>query len=369
MEINLKKVRIADLTQGFTDKGEQGVVGLDGNLDIRPAYQREFVYDEKKQIAVIDTITRGYPLGTLYWVENGDGTYEVLDGQQRILSICNYVAGNYAYENKYYTNLYPTERKAFDEYELMVYVVKGSNEVEKLRWFERINITGEKLTAQELLNINYLGSWLSSAKRIFSKSNCPAYGLGNKYVKGSPIRQEYLETVIDWISKRDGISNVEYMSRHQHDANANEMWLYFNSVMMWVQTTFPKYRKEMLGLPWGLLYNKYGKNTYDPEALEKRINELFANEEVTDHRGIYEFVLSGEDEDLACRLSKRAFSNSDKRTAYERQNGICPICGEPYPIEEMEGHHKVSWVNGGTTTLDNLQMVCKKCHHSMNGVN
>lgn len=361
MEIELKKVLVKDLIDGYKDNHEDGVVGYHGLLNIRPAYQREFVYDSKKRNAVINTIMKGFPLNTMYWVDNCNGTYELLDGQQRTISICQYAQSDFSidYNNipLNFSNLLGDARDKFLNYELMIYVCKGG-ESERLDWFRTINISGEKLTDQELLNINYIGDWLSDAKLKFSKQNCVAYNIASKYVKGSPIRQEYLETALKWISNGNP---SKYMSEHQHDVNANELWLYFSSVIEWIKSTFGEknYRKEMLGLNWGDLYNKYHNKIYDARAIETRVNELMANEEVTDKRGVYEYILSGENENLACKLSKRTFSDADKRTAYERQNGICPITGAHLDIKDMQADHIIPWWKGGTTTLDNLQMISK----------
>ena len=366
MKINLQQIKVRDLVNGYVNNDEEGVVGYGGRLNIRPAFQREFVYNEKQQKAVIDTVVKGFPLNTMYWVHNEDDTFELLDGQQRTLSICEFVEGNFSMEfskgvEQAFHNLTDDEQNAILDYELMIYICDG-NERERLEWFRTINITGEKLTDQELLNINYIGAWLSDAKRKFSKTNCVAFKLGHKFVKGLPIRQDYLETALSWIS---GGNITNYMSTHQHDINANELWLYFNSVITWIETTFaldtnPKnYRKEMLGLNWGDLYNRFRNNMYDAQVIEKRVNELMANEEVTDKKGVYEYILSGENEDMACKLSKRAFSDADKRTAYERQHGICPITGEYLPITEMQADHIIPWWKGGTTTLSNLQMISK----------
>ena len=374
MKINLQQIKVRDLIKGYINNDEEGVVGYDGRLNIRPAFQREFVYNEKQQKSVIDTVVKGYPLNTMYWVHNEDDTFELLDGQQRTLSICEFVVGNFSMEftkgvEQYFHNLTDDEQNAILDYELMVYICEG-NERERLEWFRTINIAGEKLTDQELLNINYIGSWLSDAKRKFSKTNCVAFKLGRKFVKGLPIRQDYLETALSWIS---GGNITNYMSTHQHDVNANELWLYFNSVITWIETTFaldtnPKnYRKEMLGLNWGDLYNRFRNNIYDAKAIEKRVNELMANEEVTEKKGVYEYILSGENEDMACKLSKRTFSDADKRTAYERQNGICPITGEYLPITEMQADHIIPWWKGGTTTLTNLQMISKTANARKSG--
>ena len=374
MKINLQQIKVRDLVNGYVNNDEEGVVGYGGRLNIRPAFQREFVYNEKQQKAVIDTVVKGFPLNTMYWVHNEDDTFELLDGQQRTLSICEFVEGNFSMKfskgvEQAFHNLTDDEQNAILDYELMVYVCDG-NERERLEWFRTINIAGEKLTDQELLNINYIGAWLSDAKRKFSKTNCVAFKLGHKFVKGSPIRQDYLETALSWIS---GGNITNYMSTHQHDVNANELWLYFNSVITWIETTFaldtnPKnYRKEMLGLNWGDLYNRFRNNMYDAQAIEKRVNELMANEEVTDKKGVYEYILSGENEDMACKLFKRTFSEADKRTAYERQNGICPITGEYLPITEMQADHIIPWWKGGTTTLSNLQMISKTANARKGG--
>lgn len=375
MNIDLHKISVRELYDGYSNQKENGVVGYGGRLNIRPAYQREFIYSEERQRAVIDTIMRGFPLNTMYWVDNGSDGFELLDGQQRTMSICEFIDGNFAITRgdgvvKCFHNLTEEDKDKVLDYTLLVFVCSNGSEKEKMDWFRTINIGGERLTDQELLNINYVGPWLSDAKRKFSKSDCVAYKVGNKFVKGSPIRQDYLETSLNWISN----GNIcEYMSRHQSDPNANELWLYFNNVINWVISTFgidinPKnYRKEMLGLPWGILYNKYHGNIYDANEVERKVNELMANEEVTEKRGVYEYILSGEDENLACRLSKRTFSNADKRTAYERQNGICPITGVYVPFDEMQADHIVPWWKGGTTTLDNLQMISKKANARKGG--
>ena len=374
MKIELHNIKVSDLVNGYANSDEDGVVGYNGNLNIRQAYQREFVYNEVQQKAVINTIMKGFPLNTMYWVKNDDGSYELLDGQQRTMSICEFVEGNFSINlddniTKYFHNLTDAEQQKIMDYELTIYFCEG-NENERLDWFRTINIAGEKLTNQELLNINYIGSWLSDAKRKFSKTNCVAYKLGNKFVKGSPIRQDYLETALKWIS---GGNICEYMSQHQKYPNANELWLYYQKVINWVITTFgldtnPKnYRKEMLGLNWGDLYNKYNENIYDAAKNEAKVNELMSNEEITDKKGVYEYILSGEDENVACKLSKRTFNNSDKRTAYERQKGICPITGEYLPYEEMQADHIIPWWKGGTTTLDNLQMVSKSANARKSG--
>lgn len=368
------KIKVRDLVKGYSSSEENGVRGYDGKLNIRPPYQREFIYDDRKQKAVIDTILNNCCLGYFHWSDNGDGTYEVLDGQQRTLSICKYVQGDFSYNGLYFGNSKDIQEKILD-FEITVNIVKGG-ELERLMWFEKINVAGEVLTKQELRNATYVGEWLSDAKLYFSKKNCTAFNKANLFIKGDPIRQEYLELAIKWITHSNSDDAIrDYMAKHQFDENANELKEYFCKVIDWVEDTFdirnnfPKgyYRTEMRGLDWGTLYEKYHNNTYNPQVLENKVAELMANEEVTNKKGIYEYVLSNEDEDVARELSNRKFSDRDKRTKYEQQKGICPICGEWHDIKEMEGDHIIPWWKGGTTTFDNLQMLCKKCNGKKSG--
>ena len=253
MKIELHSVKVREVAEGYEDNAEAGVKGYSGILDIRPKYQREFVYDEAKRNAVMDTINKGFPLNVMYWVKNEDGTYEVLDGQQRTISFCQYINGDFSLDNKAFHNLTETEKDRILDYELMVYFCEG-NDKEKLDWFKVINIAGEKLTDQELRNAVYTGPWLSDAKLKFSKSGCAAFLLAEKYVNGSPIRQEILETALKWINK----GNPEgYMSAHQHDPNANELWTYFRNVIEWAKDTFTTYRSQMKGIDWGFLYDNF----------------------------------------------------------------------------------------------------------------
>ena len=361
MEISINNIKVRDIVDSYVDYQEDGVYGLGGQLNIRPPYQREFVYGVEKRNLVIDTIKRGLPLNVMYWAKNSDGTFEVLDGQQRTISVCQYVNGDYSIDGMYFHSLTDDEQNVILDYELMVYICEGSDK-ERLEWFERINIAGEQLTRQELLNANYTGSWLSSAKIRFSKPNCIAVKKADKYVKGSAIRQDFLETALIWlVGKREDIG--DYMSAHQHDVSANELWLHFCKVIDWVEATFPNYRKEMKGIDWGRLYREYSGQSYDVKELESQAVRLMADEDVTNNKGVYEYVLRGCVKEKV--LSVRAFSEKDKRTKYEQQKGICPICGEHFEIGEMQGDHIVEWVNGGRTTMDNLQMVCHSCHKKL----
>ncbi|EGR2252106.1 TPA: DUF262 domain-containing protein [Vibrio parahaemolyticus] len=352
MEIELKKIKVRELFQGYSNRQEAGVVAFNGMLNVRPAYQREFVYKDKQRDAVIDTVIKGFPLNTMYWVDNEDGTFEVLDGQQRTISICEYVDGKFSIDYQYFFNLENDEKEEILNYELMVYFCKGSDR-EKLDWFKIINIAGEKLTNQELRNAIYTGTWLTSAKKFFSKTGCPANTIGSDYMKGSTIRQEYLETVLDWAS--GDLEIEEYMAQKQHDPNANKLWSYFNSIIDWVKLTFPNYRKEMKGVAWGPLYDEFKDETLDSDKIEAEITQLLQDEDVTKKSGVFTFVLT-RDERV---LNIRQFNEKMRREAYERQGGICAITGEAHPFEDMDADHIIPWSKGGKTTADNCQMVHK----------
>ena len=359
MEIKLQKITVQELTAGYQDNEENGVVAYGGKLDVRPPYQREFVYKEKQRDAVIDTLTQGFPLNVMYWAVRSDGTFEIIDGQQRTISICQYVNGDFAFDFKYFHNLQKDEKDKILDYELNIYICSGTDS-EKLKWFKTINIAGEKLTEQELRNAVYSGSWVADAKRYFSKNNCAAYGLASKYINGSPIRQDYLETAIDWISK----GNIEvYMGNHQHDPNAVALWNYFRSVIDWVKAIFPKYRKEMKGVAWGPLYDKFGKSPLNPKELEEKVSKLMMDSDVQKKSGIYAYVLDGDERHLGIRL----FDDNTKREIYEKQQGICPLCKEHFDIEQMEADHITPWKEGGRTIAENCQMLCRECNRRKGG--
>ena len=364
MKIELKEITVREITDGYRDSAEEGVVGYGGMLDIRPMYQREFIYDEKKRNAVIDTIRKDFPLNVMYWVVTDQDTYEVMDGQQRTISFCQYVNGDFSIpvggNPMAFHNLTKPLQDQILDYKLMVYFCSGTDQ-EKLDWFRIINIAGEKLTDQELRNAVYSGPWCTHAKSAFSKTNCPAYLLANKYMQGTPIRQDYLETAISWIS---GHQIEQYMSTHQHDPNASELWLYFQSVINWVKAAFTTYRKEMKGVAWGDLYNKFKSVPLDSAALEKEVSRLMADEDVTRRKGIYSYVFDGQEK----HLNIRQFTPNQKRVAYERQKGICPACGKHFEFDEMEGDHITPWHDGGKTDSPNCQMLCRDDNRRKGGV-
>lgn len=362
MKIELHEIPVRDVVNGYKDSAENGVVGYGGKLNIRPAYQREFIYKEQQRNEVIYTVIRNFPLNVMYWVKSDNGDYEVLDGQQRTISICQYATNEFSVVidgmPRKFGNLTDAEREQILDYPLMIYICEGTDR-EKLDWFKIINIAGEQLTAQELRNAVYTGEWLTEAKKYFSKTGCPAHQIASSYLSGSAIRQDYLETAVRWIAARDGVGIEDYMSQHQHDTNCNELWLYFQSVVSWIKALFPKCRKEMKGLQWGLMYNENGNRTdLDPKMLEIEVQRLMGDDDVTRRAGIYEYLLTHDER----KLSIRDFDCRDKLVAYERQGHKCAICGETFEFEQMHGDHIKPWSRGGKTTLDNCQMLCRDCN-------
>lgn len=367
MNITERHITVRELTENYSDDGDGGVVGYNHRLIIRPAYQREFIYKDKQRDAVIDTVRKGYPLNTMYWSKTGDDEYEVLDGQQRTISIAQYVNGDFPVKingnDKFFHNMTETERDQILNYTLSIYVCDGTEE-EKLEWFKVINIAGEVLTSQELLNATYAGSWLNDAKIYFSRRNCVAGQMADGFIKGNPIRQDYLETALRWIADRDGLSSGQmYMAVHQHDTDANDLWLYFQEVISWAQRLFAKRKKVTDCQDWGLLYNKYHNESYNSNTLEEEVKTLLMDDDVTKKAGIVPYLLSGKTKHDERHLSIRAFTDSQKRRAYERQGGYCPSCGEHFEYEEMQGDHILPWCQGGRTVDENLQMLCRACNN------
>lgn len=352
MKIKLKEITIRELVKGYKDNNEDGVIGHNGKLDIRPPYQREFVYTGEQRDSVINTIIKNFPLNIMYWSVKDDGNFEVIDGQQRTISISQFVEGDFSFNERYFHNQQADEKEKFLNYKLTVYLCKGEDS-EKLDWFKIINIAGAKLTDQELRNAVYSGSWVTDAKRYFSKNGCAAYGIGSDYLNGEVNRQIYLETAIKWISKN---KIEDYMGKHQNDADAKKLLLYFKKVIAWIETVFAVYRAEMKGLAWGEFYNKFKDNEFDSDALELETSKLMEDEEIGNKRGIYEYLLTREKK----HLNLRVFSKKQKREAYQKQDGIYPVCNKKFKIEDMAGDHIIAWVDGGKTIDENCQMLCKK---------
>lgn len=353
MKIELNRMPIRDVVAGYADNGfDGGVVAYGGKLDIRPKYQREFVYDWKERNAVIATINKGFPLNVMYWMVREDGNFEVLDGQQRTISIAQYVNGDFSLDNKFFYNLTDVEKNLILDYELMIYFCEGTDK-ERLEWFKTINIAGKALSEQEINNAVYSGPWVTDAKRYFSRRGIGAADIGSDYLSGSAIRQEYLATAIKWINNGD----VEgYMAKNQHEQNANELWLYFKSVIAWIEATFTTKRaKFMRGVDWGALYNQYKDKPQNTAKIEAETAKLIADDDVERKSGIYPYILTRNEK----HLSIRAFTDSMKQKVYEKQNGKCKICKKPFDISEMEGDHIKPWREGGKTTEGNCQMLCK----------
>ncbi|EOZ3522498.1 HNH endonuclease family protein [Campylobacter upsaliensis] len=385
MQIDKTEIKIKELIAGYTrdEESSQVIAYADSSgvarLNIRPKYQREFVYKEAQRNAVIDTILKGFPLNIMYWVKNVDSSaeceYEVLDGQQRTISICEYVKGSFSIQwndkSQYFHTLSKDLQEKFLDYKLNVYVCQGS-ESEKLEWFKTINIAGETLTSQELKNAVYASVWLSDAKRRFSKEKGVAVLKGAKYLNGSALRQEFLESAIAWkVDSRKDEKICEYMAKNAKDSkNADELWEYFAKVIDWVEMKFEKYRKEMKGLEWGLFYNTYKDKPLDAKELESKIIELMQDDEVGSKKGVYPYLLSGDEK----HLSLRAFSDSVKRAVYEKQGGVCansdghikgvkcPHENERLELEQMEADHILAWSKGGKTEKENCQMLCRECN-------
>lgn len=354
MKIDLHRIKIRDISKGYKDMDEEWVVWFDWKLNIRPKYQREFVYDDKKRAAVVNSVRKNFPLNVMYWMKNDDWSYEILDWQQRTISICQYTNSEYSIDAQYFHWLTKDEQDQILDYELMIYFCEWTDK-ERLDWFEVINFAWEKLTPQELRNAIYTWERLSDAKRYFSKTWCAAYQIWNDYIKWSAIRQEFLETAIDWISEW----NInQYMADHQHDQNANELRLYYKALIERIQVTFPNYRKEMKWVNWWLLYNQFKEKKFNTKELEDEIKKLMTDEDVTKKSWIYPYVLTREEK----YLNIRAFTDKMKREAYERQNWICKKCWKPFEIDWMEADHITPWSLWWTTSSENCQMLCKECN-------
>ena len=369
MTIKQLEVTVGEITKGYINNEEQGVRGYNGLLDIRPPYQREFIYNEAEQRAVINTVLNKYPLNVMYWVKRSDDAecpYEVMDGQQRTLSLCQYVAGKFAVDFKYFDNQPADDQKKILDYKLTVYVCEGK-ESEKLEWFKTINIAGKPLNEQEIRNAVYAGPFVSDAKHHFSKSNCGAYRLGKDLVNGSPIRQDFFKKALEWMAEhetRNGKlqSAVGYMAIHQHDKNAIPLWTYFQNVLNWAISTFnmKKFKIIMKGVDWALFYDKYHEQPLDIKVMEDRISDLIGDDEIQKPNGIIPYVLTGDER----YLDLRTFKDKVKKAIWEKQNHKCAICGKEFDFEFMEGDHIKPWREGGRTDIKNCQMLCRQCNRS-----
>ena len=372
MTIKQIEVTVGDIARGYINNEEQGIRGYGGQLDIRPPYQREFIYNESEQQAVISTVLKGYPLNVMYWVrrsEDAEYPYEVMDGQQRTLSLCEYVDGKFAYDFKNFFNQPADIQKLILDYPLTIYLCEGEPS-EKLEWFKTINIAGKPLNEQEINNAVYAGPFVTDAKRHFSKSNCGASRLGKDLVNGRPLRQELLKKALEWMAEyetREGKpqSAVGYMAEHQHDPNANNLWTYFQNVLNWTITNFDlkRFKKIMKGLNWALYYDKYHSTTLDTADLASRISKLILDSDVQKQMGIIPYVLTGDER----HLDLRCFPDDIKRVVWEKQHHICPSCQKEFDYEFMEGDYITPWREGGRTVIENCQMLCRECNRRKGG--
>ena len=352
MDIDRKDIKVSDLIKCYTDN-KSGVYAYDGKLNVRPEYQREYKYEGPKREAVIKSMLQNFPLNVMYWVKNGEDSYEVLDGQQRTISICQYVTGVFSVDGLYFKNQSQENKDKILNYSLLVYICEGSDQ-QRLDWFEIINIAGVKLNAQELLNANFSGPWLSDAKVYFSKRNGQGERISKNYIKGDPIDQVILEKALKWV----GNDNIkEYMATHQDCENAEDLWNSFKEIIDWIDSTFIVVRKkEMQLVDWGHLYRTYGHVKVDSNKMEEEVKELMADFYVKNNKGIYEYVFDKNTKHLNVRI----FDNIQKRASYERQDGICRLCDKKYKFEEMEADHITAWSKGGETIMDNCEMLCVK---------
>lgn len=372
MTIKQLEVTVGEITNGYINSEEQGVRGYGGLLDIRPPYQREFIYNEKEQIAVITTVLKGYPLNVMYWVkrsEDAECPYEVMDGQQRTLSLCQYVAGTFAIDFKNFFNQTADIQKKILDYKLTVYVCEGE-ESEKLEWFQTINIAGKPLNEQEIRNAIYAGPFVSDAKRHFSKTNCGAYRLGKDLVNGTPIRQDFLKKALEWMADHETRNGkpqtaVGYMSAHQHDLSAGPLWSYFQNVLNWAISTFniKKFKKIMKGIDWAKFYDEFHEQALDINDMEKRIADLIGDDEIQKQLGIIPYVLTGDEHNL----DLRSFPEKIKLAVWEKQQHKCAMCGKEFDIEFMEGDHITPWRDKGRTVIENCQMLCRECNRRKGG--
>lgn len=377
MKTTLKQIAVSDLCKGFVynELEGKGLFGLDGRLTIQPEYQRNYIYaDGKKDVAVIDSMVKGYPLGLIYFNKTGEDTYEVLDGQQRITSIGRFLTNRFAIKDhngmeQYFDGLNIETQKRILDTALLVYVCFGT-EVEIKEWFKTINIAGVPLNNQELLNAVYSGPFVTLAKQEFSNSQNSNVQKWSAYINGAVNRQDYLERALDWVS-RGNVSS--YMSAHRQDLNIAELKTYFNSVIDWVSTVFIDVENEMRGLEWGRLYERYHATPYSPQKVSERVNALFSDPFVTNKRGVFEYILGGETDTKLLHI--RVFDEPAKRTVYARQTenakqkGIsnCPLCAvgdnanktKIWKLSEMDADHVKAWSKDGATRIENCEMLCK----------
>ncbi|MCI6065166.1 DUF262 domain-containing protein [bacterium] len=378
METKLNvNLTVGDICQGFVynEYEGKGLFGLSGKLTIQPEYQRNYIYaDGKRDVAVIDSLIKGYPLGLIYFVKVSDDKYEVLDGQQRITSFGRFITGKFPIIGPdgvphYFDGLAEDLKEKIKDSKLTIYECSGT-ESEIKEWFRTINIAGVPLNEQELSNAIHSGPFVTKAKEEFSNSQNANVQKWSAYISGDVKRQDYLRTALSWVSK----GNIdEYMSRHRYDDNINELKTYFTSVIDWVSSVFSDVESEMRGLPWGEYYERFHMNSYNPQVVHEKLKELYSDYYVKNRKGVFEYILGGcVDTKL---LDVRIFDDVTKKTVYARQTSEaqehsksnCPLCalgtdsnaGRIYKFTEMDADHVTAWSRGGATDISNCTMLCK----------
>ena len=371
------EITVADICEGFVynELEGKGLFGLSGKLTIQPEYQRNYIYaDGKRDVAVIDSILKGYPLGLIYFVKVNEEKFEVLDGQQRITSFGRYVTNKFAVKDEngmeqYFSGIAADKQARILETKLTIYECEGE-ESEIKQWFRTINIAGVPLNNQELLNAIFSGPFVTLGKEEFSNSQNSNIQKWSAYVSGSANRQEFLECALDWVSK----GNIDdYMSRHRYDTNINELKTYFNTVIDWVSGVFKDVEKEMCGLEWGRLYEAYHKKAYNPAKVSDEVRKLYGDPYIKNRKGIFEYILGGSTDTKL--LDVRVFDEPIKRTVYAKQTqeaetkkvSNCPLCAighdanktKIWKLAEMDADHVAAWSKGGATDAKNCQMLCK----------
>lgn len=370
-------ITIKDICDGFiyNELEGKGLFGLGGKLTIQPEYQRNYIYaDGKRDVAVIESILKGYPLGIIYFNKTSDDTFEVLDGQQRITSIGRYVTNKLAIKDEnameqYFDAIASDKRKKIEDTKLLIYECEGK-ESEIKEWFKTINISGVPLNEQELLNAIYSGKFVTLCKAEFSNSQNANIQKWSAYIRGSANRQEFLAVALEWVSKNN-IDN--YMALHRHDNNINEIKKYFNSVIDWVSTIFSDVEKEMCGLEWGSFYEEYHNQAYNPNHIKNRVQALYGDSYIKNRKGIFEFILGGEIDTKL--LDVRIFDEATKKSIYKKQTdeskikniSNCPLCAignntnktKIWDLKDMDADHVTAWSKGGATNSSNCEMLCK----------
>lgn len=370
-------LRVREVVDGFVynELEGKGLFGLGGKLTIQPEYQRNYIYaDGKRDVAVIDSILKGYPIGVLYFNKVDDDKFEVLDGQQRITSIGRFLTGKFAIKDsngneQYYSGMAEVQREKILNTPLLIYICEGE-EPEIKDWFKTINIAGVELTQQEILNAVYSGPFVTAAKEQFSNSQNSHVQKWGAYISGDVKRQAYLERALDWVS-HGAIDN--YMSMHRYDRDINDLKLHFDTVIDWISSVFTDVEGEMKGLEWGRLYETYHDNSYDPAEVSAQARKLLGDYEVKDRRGVFEYILGGSHDTKL--LNIRVFDEPTKRAVYTAQTAKaeaegksnCSYCAighdanqsKIWALADMDADHVAAWSKGGATSAENCEMLCK----------